>query len=300
MLQSLTRTGVRRAGRLARVALAIGAPAVVAPLPAAKALEPPEPAHLRLEVFADHRSIGPGESFRVAIVQHIDRTWHTYWVNPGDAGLATQIAWIVPEGYSVGPAEWPVPTVFRSGPIVTYGYAGEVVTLQELRAPAVLGAGTGTLSVDVKWLVCHESCIPGQATARITLAQVPATPGTADPAAQRRIDAARRKLPRDAPWPASLTVHATAVELVVHGAARELGAGTPVRFLPLQWGQIDNAAAQVADWSAGDLVLTLHRGDLQDAPLGAVEGLLVAPARAAREGRGYRIRAVAADPPAPR
>ena len=173
--------------------------------------------------------------------------------------------------------------------------------MQELRAPVALAAGAAKLSVDVRWLVCHESCIPGQATADIALEQVSATAGAADPAAMRRIDAAQRKLPRDAPWPASLGVDASSVELVVHGAALELGVNTPVRFLPLQWGQIDNAAEQIAVWAAGDLVLTLHRGDLRDVPLAAVEGLLVTtPARAGSEGRGYRLRAAATDPSGPR
>ena len=103
MLQWLTTTGVRCAFVLARVALTVGAAALVTSSPATAARDPPpEPAHVRLEVFADHRSIGPGESFRVAVVQHIDRAWHTYWINPGDAGLATQIKWTVPQGYSVG------------------------------------------------------------------------------------------------------------------------------------------------------------------------------------------------------
>jgi thiol:disulfide interchange protein DsbD len=301
MLQWLTASGVRRTDLLARITMAFGAAALAASSPSTAAGgAASEPAHVRLEVFTDHRSIGPGESFRVAIVQHIDRGWHTYWVNPGDAGLATQIDWTVPQGYSVGAAEWPVPAVFRAGPLVSYGYAAEVIAVQEMRAPAAFGAGTGNLSVDVKWLVCHESCIPGRATAHIALEETPATAGAVDPAAMRRINAAWRKLPRDAPWPASLRADATNVELVIHGAGSELGARTPVRFLPLQWGQIDNAAEQVAAWTAGDLVLTLRRGDLRDAPIGTVEGLLVTTsARAGSEGRGYRLRAAATDPPTP-
>lgn len=301
MSQSVTVRGDWREGVVARIAMALAAAAVAAPVSAPSARDgAAEPAHVRLEVFADHRSVGPGESFRVAIVQRIDRSWHTYWTNPGDAGVATQITWSVPQGYSIGPAAWPVPAVFRAGPLVTYGYAGEVVSLQELRAPPVLEAGTGVLVVDVKWLVCHESCIPGRATVRIALEQVVAGAGAADPAAKRRIDAAERRLPRDAPWPVSLSVEPSAVQLVIHGAARELGTLAPVRFLPLQWGQIDNAADQVADWSDGDLVLTLQRGDLRSEPIAAVEGLLVAaPARAGGAGRGYRVRTVATDPPAP-
>ena len=41
-------------------------------------------------------------------IQHAPE-WHTYWKNPGDAGLATQLTWTSPEGVKVGETLWPRP-----------------------------------------------------------------------------------------------------------------------------------------------------------------------------------------------
>ncbi len=35
--------------------------------------------------------------------------WHLYWVNPGDAGLAPNARWTLPEGFTAGPLRHPVP-----------------------------------------------------------------------------------------------------------------------------------------------------------------------------------------------
>ena len=136
---------------VAGIAAVIGGSVLVLPAAsAATAGSAAEVDHVRLEVFSDHRSVGPGETFRVAIVQHIDPEWHTYRVNPGNAGLATKINWTVPTGCSVPEPEWPVPRVFGLTPVVTYRYAGELVSLQEVLAPAGLRPGSVPLSVDVR------------------------------------------------------------------------------------------------------------------------------------------------------
>jgi hypothetical protein len=43
----------------------------------------------------------------------------------------------------------------------------------------------------------------------------------------------------------------------------------------VRWGEIDNAAVQVAQWNGTDLVLSLARGDFRDRPLTEIEGLLL-------------------------
>ncbi|MBP6304434.1 MAG: protein-disulfide reductase, partial [Giesbergeria sp.] len=35
--------------------------------------------------------------------------WHTYWKNPGDSGLPTELRWTLPAGVDVGDIAWPVP-----------------------------------------------------------------------------------------------------------------------------------------------------------------------------------------------
>ena len=35
--------------------------------------------------------------------------WHSYWKNPGDTGIPTEIDWQMPEGFHVGELRWPTP-----------------------------------------------------------------------------------------------------------------------------------------------------------------------------------------------
>ena len=268
--------GNRRHSRWAAIALAAAASsaAATAENPLSASVPDAEPPHVRIEVIAAQRAVGPDESIWVAVVQHIDAGWHTYWVNPGDAGVATRIEWTLPQGYSVGQPQWPAPRVFRSGPIVSYGYEGQVVTLQQLRAPRAIVPGAVTLVADVRWLACHDICIPGRESARIELRQAATTPAERDPAGERRIAAARARLPADAPWAATLEVRPQELVLRLHAAAGALSSASGLHFLPAEWGHVDNAAPQVVTHEGGDVLLTLVRGELRDRNVRQLEGLL--------------------------
>src|ERR1700722_3030580 len=179
-----------------------------------------EPLHVAIEAFADQRNVAPGQTFRVALVERIQPGWHTYWINPGDAGQATKLHWTLPEGYRVAEVQWPVPQVFRSGPLVTYGYEGEAILLQNVQAPDRLGSAPAQLSVEAQWLACQDICIPEHGIAHVMLRQEPlaAPPGPAPTPAL--FAAAAQRLPKSSPWRASLASDAASVTLTVHGIAR--------------------------------------------------------------------------------
>ena len=52
--------------------------------------------------------------------------WHTTG-KPGDSGYPTKITWQVPAGYGVGEFDWPTPKRLATGPIINFGYEGEVL-----------------------------------------------------------------------------------------------------------------------------------------------------------------------------
>jgi DsbC/DsbD-like thiol-disulfide interchange protein len=261
---------------------------------------PREPLHVAIEALADQQAVEPGQSFRVALVEHIERGWHTYWINPGDAGQATKLLWTLPAGYSIEAVQWPVPQVFRSGPLVTYGYEGEAVLLQTVHAPSRLSSSPVELSVEAQWLACQDICIPEHALAQVSLRQASGASHPAPSASMRRIAAANERLPRPSPWTTSLAVGGTHVVLTVHGIARTLPAAAKVQFLPLKWGEIDNAATQRTARSGADLLLTLERGDLRSSPLEKIDGLLVLGAGSGEfQGQGFLLHALASNPGAP-
>ncbi len=115
-------------------------------------------------------TVEAGKPFGVILHLTMDPDWHTYWINPGDAGIPTTIKWTLPPGFTAGPIQWPTPENHSMGPLVTYGYGGDVYLLTTITPPA-----TGDLPehLDIKakasWLVCQEQCIPGRAELTVTL-----------------------------------------------------------------------------------------------------------------------------------
>jgi DsbC/DsbD-like thiol-disulfide interchange protein len=261
---------------------------------------PNEPVHVAIEAFADQQSVAPGQTFRVALVERIQPGWHTYWINPGDAGQATKLRWTLPDGYRVAEVQWPVPQVFRSGPLVTYGYEGEATLLQSVQAPDRLGSAPAQLSVEAQWLACQDICIPEHGVAHITLRQEPLATLPAPAASRALFAAAAERLPKPSPWRASLAADATSVVLTVHGFEHQLPSLAQVQFLPLTWGEIDNAAQQRVVRRGADLLLTLKRGDLRSSRIGTLDGILViGPGSGQLQGQGYLLHALARDAGAP-
>src|SRR5262245_44902562 len=79
----------------------------------------------RAELLADVAIVKQGEPFWVGLRQTIRPKWHTYWKNPGESGLPTEITWKLPDGAAAGPIVWPRPQLFDVGGIINYGFKDE-------------------------------------------------------------------------------------------------------------------------------------------------------------------------------
>jgi thiol:disulfide interchange protein/DsbC/DsbD-like thiol-disulfide interchange protein len=127
--------------------------------------------HVTAELIPERTTIQLGQPFDIALHLHADPGWHTYWINPGDAGLATTIKWTLPSGFTAGPIQWPTPEKHNMGPLVTYGYAGDVYLITTITPPSAVAAWPKHMDIKAKarWLVCQEECIPGQADLTVSL-----------------------------------------------------------------------------------------------------------------------------------
>lgn len=97
--------------------------------------------HVQAELVSRHESARPGRPAEIALRLKIIDHWHTYWQNPGDSGLPTRLTWSLPAGYSTGPILWPYPKKLPLGPLMNFGYEGEVLHLVQLNVPATAKAG---------------------------------------------------------------------------------------------------------------------------------------------------------------
>ena len=127
------------------------------------------PGAVRVTTVPEHTSVVPGHSFRVAVRLVIPDGWHISWVNPGQSGLPTTIAWRTPSGLSAAETEWPYPERDETAGFVSHVYRGSAVIVTRFLVDSDLRAGTAELRADLSWGVCGATCIPQRQTVTFTL-----------------------------------------------------------------------------------------------------------------------------------
>lgn len=114
--------------------------------------------------------IHAGETIYLGLLlEHADG-WHTYWKNPGDSGLPTELQWQLPDGWTASEIQWPTPLKLRIGQLANYGYEGlrllpVAVTIPADWVPAPAAnpfaqSNEVTIGLQANWLVCKLECIP--------------------------------------------------------------------------------------------------------------------------------------------
>jgi thiol:disulfide interchange protein DsbD len=225
--------------------------------------------HARL--VAEDLAVPPGGSITVALEENIRDGWHTYWINPGDAGAPTEIKWTLPKGWSAGAIAWPTPKRLPVGPLMDYGYEGKLWLLQKLTVPAEAKLGdVVTLKASVDWLVCKDVCVPEDTTLSLPVKIGPLAP---DPAVGKQFAAARNLLPVASPWKLNYALKKT---LDIYAAAPALAAAHPVEasFFPDKPDVVKGSAPQTIGFSKDGLVLRLQP-DSKASVTGTLTGVLV-------------------------
>ncbi|RPH60579.1 MAG: hypothetical protein EHM83_14250, partial [Burkholderiales bacterium] len=265
----------------AAFAQASPAPAWGAAAPSAESLAsaPTGPVRVEaveVELVGESAAIVPGQPTRLGLRIRHDPHWHTYWRNPGDSGLATQLAVALPAGFSAGEIEWPAPQRLFIPPLANYGYEDEIVLPVPLQVPAGVAGERVRLAARASWLMCKEVCIPGEAVVALELPVQRA--GAAAPSGfEALFEQADRRMPREK------------IAALAFADGETLSIGLPgrpaaVEFFPYREGLLRNAAEQVLHGSDGvgaRLALRLSADGARqaaaggDALLAAAEGIVV-------------------------
>jgi len=229
--------------------------------------------HVDAELLAATDAIVPGQPLTVGLKLKHQSEWHTYWQVPGDSGLPTRIDWRLPAGFTAGPIEWPHPKRLPTGPLVNFGYDGEILLLTTIQVPADVPVGSRvTLAGKAEWLECKDVCIPGESDIALTLP----VKAAAGPSAHVALFEATRVL---IPQPlANATGQGT-----IDGSRIRLSLALPagktasrLEFFPQHEGRIEPAAPQVLkrEGDAVELYLTAAQPVKADAK--TLQGVLVA------------------------
>jgi thiol:disulfide interchange protein/DsbC/DsbD-like thiol-disulfide interchange protein len=204
--------------------------------------------------------VTPGATVWLGLrLQHAPK-WHTYWKNPGDSGLPTELNWTLPDGVSAGPVDWPTPRKFPLGTLANYGYDNTVLLPVPLTVTAVPAGNSLSITLDATWLACRQECIPEEG--RFTL-NLPVQGSTSAHAADFEATLAQRPARGDATGSA-LTPEAG---FLVVNLANLPGAwrGQTLEFFPETPGLIEPGAPWTQAWDGerwtARIPLTPHRSE---------------------------------------
>jgi thiol:disulfide interchange protein len=237
--------------------------------------------NVRAELVSEMATVKPGEPFWVALRQTIRPKWHTYWKNPGDSGLPTEIRWTLPDGVKADPIVWPAPELFDIGGVINYGFHDDVLLLVKITPPADLSGTRLPLSAEAEWLVCEDVCIPEQGKFTLDLPVGPASK-PADSGTRALFDKARRSVPTESPWPARFGLAKSGdLTLVVEAKGLKPETIRNVYFFPAEWGAVAHMPKQTANVSADGIRIPLRKGDTKAGTPQTLTGTLVMTERTA-------------------
>jgi DsbC/DsbD-like thiol-disulfide interchange protein len=195
---------------------------------AARAQVPPA---VQVSAIPEVASIAPGGAFRVAVRLRIPDGCHISWINPGQSGLPTTIAWQAPTGVSAGETEWPYPERDETAGFVSHVYRGVAVVVTRFLADSSLRTGVAVLRAELSWGLCGATCVPHRDTVALSL---PVRRGPAETTAQwRALAPSLDALPLAS---TALTVRAVAlgdsVRLTIAGSPLSARTSGTVTFFP--------------------------------------------------------------------
>ncbi|MYH32805.1 MAG: thiol:disulfide interchange protein [Gammaproteobacteria bacterium] len=234
---------------------------------AAFALKPAQAAPVKTgntqaELLAEVASVTPGQPFTIGLNLTPDPGWHTYWINPGDAGKPAQLKWDAPEELEFGELKFPAPGFVPFMTMMSYGYNGPTLLLVDVIQTEPVSGDSLAISARASWLVCDDQvCIPERANLTLEI-PVSGSGGTAPEAEEWRTAAfaeARALIPQDVEWPAVFSeregevVFDVATPLSMENAAS-------VYLFPEAEGMIDHTVAQQVGLWADRLQVSVPAG----------------------------------------
>jgi DsbC/DsbD-like thiol-disulfide interchange protein/cytochrome c biogenesis protein CcdA len=225
------------------------------------------PRHMNVTLVAENGIVAPGSTVTLAFVMRPEPGWHGYWRNPGDAGAEPRVQWRLPEGWTAGPLQYPVPHRLIALGMMNYVFERDYALLATIRVPEGTEPGVA-FPVDARldYLVCtDELCVPEIANATVELRT--GAPGARNAA----FDGYRRALPRPMAEPARFEVAGGRLRIAIPLSA-SAGLDDPY-FFPATTDALRHGEPQSVSRS-GDLLIVEAPAGIRAGQLPAIEGVL--------------------------
>ena len=122
----------------------------------------------KIILVSESTTLQPKDSLYLGIKFELEKDWHTYWENPGDAGEGAVINWTLPDGVSTSEILWPGPERIPVDPLMTFGYNNEVILLTKISTSDKIDFPI-ELNAQVSWFTCKDICIPQDGNVSIVI-----------------------------------------------------------------------------------------------------------------------------------
>lgn len=225
--------------------------------------------HDQTTILSESDTYDGNKALTLGLRIKLDPKWHTYWINPGDAGEPASISVKVngDRKGQEGKIEWPSPERLTENGLMSYIYKGDVVLPFKVTMPEGNHDKDLTLKVKARWLVCADVCIPEEGEFALELPNGQATPSKEAPLIQQALSQKPQKnlwdmhmTPKGILWAKNDAIDPTKV--------------ADAWFMPEKMGIIDQIAPQTLSVKHGLLTLTLPLADKKDLEK-PISGILV-------------------------
>ena len=210
----------------------------------------------RIELLIESNSIEPGDELLVGFKFSLSPGWHTYWVNPGDAGEGASIKWNLPKDVKASKILWPGPERIPVEPLMTFGYEDEVVLLTKIYTSKNTDIPL-TLNALVSWYTCKEICIPQEAEVSI-----PIKLGFKSPSSSNRL---LKQTLENVPTPFKGTYRVQSLDdsYIIQGQFEDNKQYDSIYFFPRFYGLTDYVESQLYEKNKDSFSLQVQPSELK-------------------------------------
>ncbi len=135
--------------------------------------QPADAPALKARLYAAHEAVAPGGRTELVVELLPEKSWHIYDPIILDTGAPTLLTFDAPRGVTIGPPQFPAPTLGEDHGLEYLAHEGRVRVLAPLEVAADAAVGDAPLRVRVRALMCKEACVPVQAEATLALRIAP-------------------------------------------------------------------------------------------------------------------------------
>jgi thiol:disulfide interchange protein DsbD len=136
-------------------------------MPAWSATSSADALHVHVQLVFPTSDLNPGAANQAGLYFRLEPGWHVYWKNAGDSGEPPHLKWDLPDGITAGALQFPAPKRLPLGPLMDFGYEGQVLFPFSVDVADTVKPGPVGLKAHADWLVCREVCIPEKANLEV-------------------------------------------------------------------------------------------------------------------------------------